>query len=111
MEKAENMCYQKLWMAVQDVRDTKVKWPPVAASPDGPVSCLCCGICEIKCPLTAKCMTLVDDRTTKRRSLMTEGLALACYHDNFHQAQCQLDVCEVKYCDFIVQFLRDVAGI
>lgn len=41
MEKAENMCYQKLWMAMQDMRESDIKWPHVAASPDGLVSCLC----------------------------------------------------------------------
>lgn len=89
-------------MAVQDVRDTNIKWPRVAASPDGLVSCLCCRICEIKCPFTAEDLTLVDCTRTKGSCLMNEGLALARYHDNYHQVQCQLHVCKVKYCDFVV---------
>ncbi len=80
-------------MAMQDRRESDIKWPHVA-SPDGLVSCLCRGICEIKCPFTAKNMTLEDYTRTKESCLMNQGPALARYHDNYRQVQCQLHVCK-----------------
>lgn len=77
----------KLRMVLKEVRDTNIKWSPVAAYQDGPVTCSSCEICDIKCPLAAKDMPLVDDTATKRRNLMNERLALPCYYDNLYQVQ------------------------
>lgn len=70
------------------------------------VTVVCCGICEIKWPFTAKVMTLEGHTRTKESCLMNEGLALACFHDNNHQVQCQLHVCKVKYCDFRLSIFK-----
>lgn len=64
------------------------KWPHGAASPDGPVSCLCRRICETKCLFTAKDMTLEGYIRTKGSRLMNEGLALARYYDNKCSVSC-----------------------
>ena len=65
-------------MTVQDVRDTISSGLP---------SCPCV---RPSAPFTAKDMTLLVYTRTKRSCLMNEGLALARYHDNYHQVQCQL---------------------
>lgn len=71
---------------VGDVTESNIKWPHVAGFPDGLVSfSVCCGICEIKCPFTAKDMTLEDYKRTKGSCLINEGLVLVCYHDNNYQ--------------------------
>ena len=81
-------------------------YPFIGASPDGVVSCNChgTGLIEIKCPYSCKeklpdkdeippshCMDFTDGKWLLKRN-----------HAYYYQVQCQLNVCQLDYCDFIV---------
>ena len=84
--------------------------PFLGASPDGIISCVCCGkgVLEIKCPFSIKeglpenldkpdfFMTRQDDRWTLKRD-----------HAYYYQIQLQLQVCQLHYCDFVVWTAKD----
>lgn len=73
-------------------------YPHIGASPDGLLSCMCCGdgVLEIKCPYSLKsetlegCEFLNADKTLKRE------------HKYMYQVQTQLLVSNKDYCDFAV---------
>lgn len=83
-------------------------WPFIAASPDGVISCTCCGkgVFEIKCPYSHKgeCITNIathDSQFCLKKD--SDGkLHLDHNHAYYYQVQTQLYVCNVDYCDFIV---------
>ena len=84
--------------------------PFLGASPDGIISCVCCGkgVLEVKCPFSIKeglpynldkaefFMTRQDYRWTLKRD-----------HAYHYQIQLQLQVCQLHYCDFIVWTAKD----
>nr|XP_054928796.1 uncharacterized protein LOC129385755 [Dermacentor andersoni] len=82
------------------------KYPHLAASPDAIVSCLCCGegIVEVKCPYSLAVQGLEAALSNKDFCLEAspEGPRLKRTHEYFYQAQTQLAMCTVKYCDFVV---------
>lgn len=82
------------------------QWPYIGASPDGLVNCKCCGagVCEIKCPYSAKDRQPTDPANEKNYCLKQDGdsVYLDKSHAYFYQIQCQLFVCNMDYCDFIV---------
>ena len=78
--------------------------PFIGATPDGIINCTCCGkgVLEVKCPLCFKeglpeeetsnfCMTEIDSKWTLKND-----------HAYYYQVQTQLNICQVKYCDFVV---------
>lgn len=92
-----------------------VDHPFLAASPDGVVSCTCCGdgVLEIKCPYNGRegptrqlaaakssCITLVDGK-----------LELKTDHAYYYQVQMQMLVCEASYCDFVLWTLQDFVNL
>jgi len=83
------------------------QWPFIgASSPDGLVNCKCCGagLCEIKCPYTAKDGLPTDAANKKDYCLKKDGdsVYLNTSHHYYYQVQCQLFVSGLDYCDFII---------
>jgi len=89
------------------------KWPFIGASPDGVVSCLCCGkgVLEIKCPYSHQNTHIQDVVFQDSRFCIKEvdgSLRLDNSHAYYYQIQTQLFVCDVEYCDFCVStFVED----
>ena len=81
-------------------------YPHLGASPDGFVSCSCCGdgLVEIKCPYSVKDDHLDVLRVKPKTFLNEHGLVMT--HKYYTQVQGQLLVSEKKYCDFVVWTLR-----
>ena len=81
-------------------------WPFIGASPDGVVSCKCCGtgVLEIKCPYKLRSESLEVALQDKAFCLESCGdsVRLKRSHPYFLQVQTQLFVCDVEYCDFCV---------
>ena len=79
-------------------------WPHLGATPDGLISCSCCGdgLLEIKCPEKYK---HVDPRTVQHKTFCLQpgryGMHLSKCHDIYYQIQGQLAICERQYCDFV----------
>ena len=78
----------------------------LGASPDRLVQCSCHGqgIVEVKCPHSAKDMT-VENAANKPQFCLKRsegGLHLKCDHPYFYQCQLQLHVTGFDYCDFVV---------
>lgn len=73
--------------------------PFMAATPDGIVTCMCCGegVIEFKCPFSVgpcdpgSCLKQVDGQLRLKRN-----------HAYFYQTRTQMLVCDVEYCDFVV---------
>ena len=78
--------------------------PFIGASPDGIITCECCGkgALEVKCPFCAKdglpdcedknfCVELKEDKWVLKQN-----------HQYYYQVQTQLYVCRLTYADFVV---------
>ena len=84
------------------------KYPFLGASPDGLVSCTCCGtgVVEIKCPfkyrhcMPTNCEQLSDTTYFLKRGTTGE-IHLSPTHKYFYQVQGQIALCRAAYCDFI----------
>jgi hypothetical protein len=74
----------------------------LGASPDGIVSCSCCGsgVLEIKCP--HKYQYGFEGALGDRNFCLDENFELKRKHRYFFQIQHQMYVCDVQYCDFVV---------
>ena len=79
-------------------------YPYLGASPDGLVSCSCCGegLLEIKCPYSIR----EQDPTTVTGGnfylKVVDGcLQLSKEHNYYYQIQGQLALCNRSYCDFV----------
>lgn len=75
------------------------KWPHLGASPDGMISCHCCGkgVVEVKCPYCYRNDDINND--TKQFYKDSSGNS---YLDHGHViTKCKL-ICDVEYCDFVV---------
>ena len=118
-KKASEMYYK---ITVKDHLDFKLsesglvinpKWPFVGASPDGVVSCHCCGkgVLEVKCPYSHQNTDIQDAASQDNRFCLkkTDGfLQLDNSHAYYYQIQTQLFVCDIEYCDFCVcTFVED----
>ena len=80
-------------------------FPHLGASPDGVVTCECCGtgVLEIKCPFKYRHLhphSITDPGFCLVHS-SDSGVHLSHEHDYYYQVQGQLAVCDVEYCDFI----------
>ena len=80
-------------------------FPHLGASPDGLISCECCGtgIIEIKCPYKHrdKSPQDVQDPLFYLQPDEEGELHLSHSHEYYYQVQGQLSVCEKDYCDFV----------
>lgn len=79
--------------------------PYIGATPDGIVSCKCCGkgIIEIKCPFCLKDKSLDQIGSGFCLDKADNGqFFLKRDHQYYYQIQMQLNVTQVKYCDFVV---------
>ena len=89
-------------------------YPFMGASPDGLVSCSCCGngVLEIKCPYTCKNKEIHEVASEHSNFCLHENedgnLKLKENHQYFYQVQMQIKFCNVDYCDFVV-FKKDSA--
>lgn len=84
------------------------RYPYLGASPDGMVSCSCCGdgLIEIKCPFKYKDVFPTEDKAVDDKNYClkrnTNGeVRLSTTHSYFDQIQGQMVVSEFEYCDFI----------
>lgn len=82
------------------------KIPYIGASPDGLVSCSCCGLglMEIKCPFCQHGNSILEAAEDRQFCLETvDGRTfLKKEHVYFYQVQCQLAVTGRAFCDFCV---------
>ena len=82
-------------------------YPHIGATPDGLVSCSCCGegVMEVKCP---HCLVEKDipDLVDAPKFCLTSDAAgtfqLRRDHQYYYQVQTQMHVTEKAYCDFLV---------
>ena len=90
------------------------EFPHIGASPDGKVSCDCCGVgfVEIKCPYCARDSSLSDFVTNSgKKCCLKEDhgqLSLKEDHQYMYQVQTQLHVGGVDYVDFVVWTNEDM---
>ena len=84
--------------------------PHLGATPDGFVSCACCGegLLEIKCPYSHRSSVLleIDDRKFYLERDGAGMLRLKQGHEYYIQVQTQLSICNKQYCDFFVGLPR-----
>ena len=84
------------------------QWPFMRVSPDGILSCTCCGkgTLEIKCPYCHRGENLAVAASKDGKFCLQPSLDGSVHHDHsrayYHQVQIQLFVSDVKYCDFCV---------
>lgn len=85
--------------------------PFLAATPDGLVSCFCCGpgLLEVKCPYKTRELFPAQIAATRDGCLTSiEGeLQLKREHCYYYQVQMQMLVSKRMYCDFVVWTLKD----
>ena len=83
-----------------------IEYPHMGASPDGIVSCECCGqgVIEIKCPFSCIDKTFLESTSDQRFCLeLVNGMyRLRRDHTYFYQMQAQMKFCEFAYGDFVV---------
>lgn len=86
--------------------------PFIGASPDGMVSCDCCGqnVIEIKCPFCVKDSTFddIDDKTFYLKRGNDDQLKLDVKHQYYYQVQTQLGVCKIESAYFVVWTEKDL---
>ena len=75
--------------------------PHLGASPDGVVTCDCCGcgVLEIKCPYCIKDLTASEHKCLSDTGT---GPRLSRTHQYFYQIQTQIFICEKEFCDFVL---------
>ena len=89
------------------------KWPFIGASPDGIVSCACCGkgTLEIKCPYCHRGESIASAFSKDSRFCLlaaSDGaLHLDHSHAYYYQVQTQLFVSDLDYCNFCVCTFAD----
>ena len=90
-----------------DVKSTGLhvhpKFPHLGASPDGLISCSCCGdgLLEIKCPYSKRDYnpTQINDHFYLNKT--DQGLKLSKNHDYYKQIQGQMAIRDHSYTDFV----------
>ena len=82
------------------------QWSYIGATPDGKVSCDCCGhgVVEIKCPYCHRNESIQHSMDDKNFCLKNNlgDIHLDTSHAYYYQVQTQMFVCDVEYCDFVV---------
>ena len=89
-----------------------VSYPHMGASPDGIVTCVCCGrgVIEIKCPYSCRDKTFLEATGEKHFFLeLVDGKQqLKRNHAYYYQVQAQMKFCQCLYCDFVVWSEEDI---
>lgn len=88
-------------------------YPYFGASPDGIVTCNCCGegCVEVKCPFCikdGKVENLMDKRSNYIYYNEDNKLCLDSKHSYYYQIQMQMALCGYNYCDFIIWTRNDI---
>ena len=82
------------------------KYPFMGASPDGIITCSCHGksLIEVKCPYNCSKQLFADLEGNKGFCLkqINEKFQLDKAHSYYYQMQCQLNICELDTCYFVV---------
>ena len=82
------------------------KYPFIGASPDGYVTCSCHrkSLIEVKCPYRCRDKSIETVANDKDFCLTIEDgkYYLDKDHAYFYQVQCQLNICEIDMCHFVV---------
>lgn len=83
------------------------QYPHFGASPDGKVSCDCCGSGAWRCPYLAKDKTLLELSKEKYFCLVASSLSDVTLEFNrkrnyYFQVECQIHVTKSPFCDFCV---------
>lgn len=76
--------------------------PHLGTSPDGIITCTCCGkgALEIKCPY--KYRDGLEGCTQDKQFCLDESNHVKKSHPYYHQTQLHMFVCDVDHCDFVV---------
>ena len=92
-----------------------VESPHLGCSPDGLVSCTChgLGIVEVKCPYSARNITVTVNDAAESNSdfclnLKDGNLHLKNTHSYYYQCQLQLYVTKYRYSDFVVWTMQSI---
>lgn len=102
-QKHSNLKYCSSGLTVSTV------YPFIGASPDGKVSCECCGdgLIEVKCTFKYRDVIPIADTALsdsnyflKKHPSSGEVILDRC-HKYYYQVQAQLSICNFSYCDFI----------
>lgn len=101
----DNFCIEEAGLFIHE------NFPVFGASPDGIVTCDCCGsgVLEIKCPYCVRFSSLAEYTGTK--SCLEEtvnGLKLKQTHPYYYQVQSQIFLCDKEYADFVVFTEKEV---
>lgn len=88
-------------------------YPHLGASPDGRVTCNCCGagVVEIKCPYCAREGTIQDYCSNRVRTCLDDAAGSATLksdHAYMYQLQTQIHISEVEYGDFVLWTEQDL---
>ena len=77
--------------------------PYIGASPDGHITCKCCGdgLLEVKCPFKYK-NTSMKSAILDKDFYITTSYQLKEKHQYYAQVQLQMHVCDVQYVDFFI---------
>ena len=82
------------------------KYPFMGASPDGIIQCCCHDKCliEVKCPYNCSTQLFSELEGNKSFCLkqINKHLKLDKAHSYYYQVQCQLNICELDICYFVV---------
>lgn len=83
--------------------------PYLGASPDGMITCSCCGqgVLEIKCPFKHRNSTIFDAIDSDSRFCLDSDRQLKRSHRYYSQIQLQMYVTRSTYCDFYVFLEHD----
>lgn len=88
-------------------------YPYLAASPDGKVTCKCCGVglVEIKCTFTHRHKSISDIANEENYHITFENNNMRLKRNTswYTQIQTQLGVCEGSFCDFVFFTLKGLA--
>ena len=81
-------------------------YPHLGASPDGIITCECCGegLLEIKCPYKYRDVdpnNITDQSFYLKRNEQGEIVGLSHGHEYYYQVQGQLALCVKDFCDFV----------
>nr|CAI5827397.1 unnamed protein product [Callosobruchus analis] len=88
------------------------EYPQFGASPDGMVTCQCCGTgcVEVKCPYLLKELSLVEFAQQKTSCLgktENEEFYLKQDHGYYYQVQMQMAILGTTFCDFMIWSPRE----
>ncbi|XP_048734036.1 uncharacterized protein LOC125650107 isoform X2 [Ostrea edulis] len=78
--------------------------PFLGVSPDGMISCDCCGkgVLEIKCPYKHRDISVEEAAQKDGDFCLDKSLQLKTSHRYFTQVQMQMCITKCQYCDFVV---------